>query len=34
MEFQYWKLAGRRRDIVLVDAQQPFGNEHSCLAAP
>ena len=26
--FQYWKLAGRRRDIVLVDAQQPFGNEH------
>ncbi len=25
--FQYWKLAGRRRDIVLVDAQQPFGNE-------
>ena len=26
--FQYWKLAGRRRDIVLMDAQQPFGNEH------
>src|SRR6266576_2894911 len=26
--FQYWKLAGRRRDIVLVDCQQPFGNEH------
>jgi tetraacyldisaccharide 4'-kinase len=26
--FQYWKLAGRRRDIVLIDAQQPFGNEH------
>ena len=25
--FQYWKLAGRRRDIVLIDAQQPFGNE-------
>jgi tetraacyldisaccharide 4'-kinase len=25
--FQYWKLAGRRRDIVLVDFQQPFGNE-------
>src|SRR3954469_22939972 len=25
--FQYWKLAGRRRDIVLVDSQQPFGNE-------
>src|SRR5438477_12216845 len=24
--FQYWKLAGRRRDIVLVDSQQPFGN--------
>jgi tetraacyldisaccharide 4'-kinase len=26
--FQYWKLRGRRRDIVLVDYQQPFGNEH------
>ena len=26
--FQYWKIAGRRRDIVLVDCQQPFGNEH------
>jgi tetraacyldisaccharide 4'-kinase len=26
--FQYWKLAGRRQDIVLIDAQQPFGNEH------
>ncbi|MCD6339945.1 MAG: tetraacyldisaccharide 4'-kinase [Verrucomicrobia bacterium] len=26
--FQYWKLAGRRQDIVLVDAQQPFGNCH------
>ena len=26
--FQYWKLSGRRHDIVLVDAQQPFGNEH------
>jgi tetraacyldisaccharide 4'-kinase len=26
--FQYWKLLGRRRDIVLVDYQQPFGNEH------
>ena len=26
--FQYWKLAGRRRDIVLVDCQQPFGNDH------
>jgi tetraacyldisaccharide 4'-kinase len=25
--FQYWKLAGRRRDIVLIDYQQPFGNE-------
>lgn len=24
--FQYWKLRGRRRDIVLVDSQQPFGN--------
>jgi tetraacyldisaccharide 4'-kinase len=26
--FQYWKLAGRRRDIVLIDRQAPFGNEH------
>jgi tetraacyldisaccharide 4'-kinase len=26
--FQYWKLRGRRKDIVLVDCQQPFGNEH------
>jgi tetraacyldisaccharide 4'-kinase len=26
--FQYWKLLGRRRDIVLIDYQQPFGNEH------
>jgi tetraacyldisaccharide 4'-kinase len=26
--FQYWKLAGRRRDIVLIDFQTPFGNEH------
>jgi len=26
--YQYWKLAGRRRDIVLVDCQQPFGNNH------
>jgi tetraacyldisaccharide 4'-kinase len=25
--FQYWKLHGRRLDIVLVDCQQPFGNE-------
>ncbi len=25
--FQYWKLAGRRQDIVLVDRQRPFGNE-------
>src|SRR6266403_3877486 len=25
--FQYWKLAGRRNDIVLIDRQQPFGNE-------
>jgi tetraacyldisaccharide 4'-kinase len=24
--FQYWKLQGRRRDIVLVDCQSPFGN--------
>jgi len=26
--FQYWKLKGRRRDIVLVDCQQPFGNQY------
>ena len=26
--YQYWKLRGRRKDIVLVDCQQPFGNEH------
>src|SRR6516225_10806048 len=25
--FQYWKLRGRRHDVVLVDCQQPFGNE-------
>jgi len=25
--FQYWRLAGRRQDIVLIDCQQPFGNE-------
>jgi tetraacyldisaccharide 4'-kinase len=25
--FQYWRLAGRRKDIVLIDSQQPFGNE-------
>jgi tetraacyldisaccharide 4'-kinase len=26
--FQYWKIRGRRRDVVLIDCQQPFGNEH------
>ena len=26
--YQYWKLRGRRHDVVLVDNQQPFGNEH------
>jgi tetraacyldisaccharide 4'-kinase len=26
--YQYWKLRGRRHDVVLVDRQQPFGNEH------
>jgi tetraacyldisaccharide 4'-kinase len=25
--FQYWKLRGRRQDVVLIDRQQPFGNE-------
>lgn len=24
--FQYWKLQGRRTDIVLIDSQQPWGN--------
>jgi tetraacyldisaccharide 4'-kinase len=26
--YQYWKLRGRRTDVVLIDCQQPFGNEH------
>ena len=26
--YQYWRLAGKRTDVVLVDYQQPFGNEH------
>lgn len=26
--FQYWKLRGRRQDVVLIDRQQPFGNNH------
>ena len=26
--YQYWRLRGRRHDVVLVDCQQPFGNEH------
>jgi tetraacyldisaccharide 4'-kinase len=26
--YQYWRLAGRRRDIVLIDCQSPFGNDH------
>ena len=25
--FQYWRLRGRRHDVVLVDCQDPFGNE-------
>lgn len=25
--FQYWKLQGRRTDIVLIDSQQPWGNQ-------
>ncbi|MFN0069089.1 MAG: tetraacyldisaccharide 4'-kinase [Limisphaerales bacterium] len=24
--FQYWKIRGRRQDVVLVDCQAPFGN--------
>ena len=26
--YQYWELRGRRHDVVLIDRQQPFGNEH------
>jgi tetraacyldisaccharide 4'-kinase len=26
--FQYWRLRGRRMDVVLIDCQQPFGNQH------
>ena len=26
--YQYWNLRGRRHDVVLVDRQQPFGNEY------
>lgn len=26
--FQYWELRGRRHDVVLIDCQAPFGNEH------
>lgn len=26
--YQYWDLRGRRHDVVLIDCQQPFGNEH------
>lgn len=26
--YQYWKLRGRRQDVVLIDRQQPFGNEY------
>jgi tetraacyldisaccharide 4'-kinase len=26
--FQYWRLRGRRQDIVLIDRQEPFGNQH------
>lgn len=26
--FQYWKLRGRRTDVVLIDFQQPWGNHH------
>lgn len=29
--FQYWKLQGRRHDVVLVDRQQPFGNNGQML---
>lgn len=26
--FQRWELRGRRHDVVLIDRQQPFGNEY------
>ena len=26
--YQYWRLRGRRHDVVLIDRQQPFGNEY------
>jgi len=26
--FQYWRLRGRRHDVLLIDCQQPFGNGH------
>ena len=29
--FQYWKLKGRRRDVVLIDCQQPFGHNGELL---
>jgi tetraacyldisaccharide 4'-kinase len=29
--FQYWKLRGRRHDVVLVDRQQPFGHNERLL---
>ena len=29
--FQYWKIKGRRRDVVLIDRQQPFGNNGKLL---
>ncbi len=29
--FQYWKLKGRRQDVVLIDRQQPFGNNGKLL---
>lgn len=29
--FQYWDLQGRRHDVVLIDRQQPFGNNEQML---
>jgi tetraacyldisaccharide 4'-kinase len=29
--FQYWNLRGRRHDVVLIDRQQPFGNNEQLL---
>ena len=32
--FQYWRLRGRRQDVVLIDCQSPFGNRHMVPRGP